>query len=67
MKIGFNAPVAGALSGPETLTRICVEGEAMGYDYAAFSDHVVIPIDIQARYPYSETRRVPDRRPRGPA
>ncbi|MBN9511252.1 MAG: TIGR03619 family F420-dependent LLM class oxidoreductase [Alphaproteobacteria bacterium] len=59
MRIGFNAPVAGSLSTPEALTRIAVEGEAMGYDYAAFSDHVVIPTDIQARYPYSDTGEFP--------
>ncbi len=59
MRIGFNAPIAGSLSTPEALTRIAVEGEAMGYDYAAFSDHVVIPTDIQARYPYSDTGEFP--------
>jgi len=59
MKIGFNAPVAGPLSDPDSLVRVCVEGEAMGFDYAAFSDHVVIPTDIQARYPYSETGEFP--------
>ena len=59
MQIGFNAPVAGPLSGPDNLTRICVEAEAMGFDYAAFSDHVIIPTDIQARYPYSATGEFP--------
>src|SRR6266851_3961420 len=59
MRIGFNAPTGGALAMPETLTRIAVEGEAMGFDYLSFSDHVVIPTDIQARYPYSETGEFP--------
>ena len=31
MQIGFNAPIAGPLSTPEALTRLAVEGEAMGY------------------------------------
>jgi probable F420-dependent oxidoreductase len=59
MQIGFNAPVGGPLAEPEALTRIAVEGEAMGFDYLAFSDHIVIPTDIQARYPYSDTGEFP--------
>ncbi|MCW5747725.1 MAG: LLM class F420-dependent oxidoreductase [Alphaproteobacteria bacterium] len=59
MQIGFNAPTAGPLSVPDALTRIVVEGEKMGYDYATFSDHVVIPTDIDAKYPYSSTGEFP--------
>ena len=59
MQIGFNAPTAGPLAVPENLTRLVVEGEAMGFDYATFSDHVVIPNDIHATYPYSATGEFP--------
>ena len=59
MKIGFNAPTAGPLADPGTLARICVGAEAMGFDYAAFSDHVVIPSASTSRYPYSETGEFP--------
>jgi probable F420-dependent oxidoreductase len=59
MQIGFNLPTAGPLAAPGPLTRIAVEGEAMGFDYLTFSDHIVIPSDIQARYPYSETGEFP--------
>ncbi len=59
MQIGFNAPIGGPLAEAEALTRIAVEGEAMGFDYLAFSDHLVIPTDIQARYPYSDTGEFP--------
>ena len=31
----------------------------MGFDYATFSDHVVIPTDIEAKYPYSSTGEFP--------
>ena len=31
----------------------------MGFDYATFSDHVVIPTDIQAKYPYSRRGEFP--------
>src|SRR4051794_9411947 len=59
MQIGFNAPTAGFLATPDVLARICVEGEAMGFEYATFSDHIVIPTSINARYPYSETGEFP--------
>jgi len=59
MKFGFNAPTQGPLSATEQLTRLVTEGEAMGFDYATFSDHVVIPTDIEARYPYSSSGEFP--------
>src|SRR5712671_5988712 len=61
MQFGFGAPVSGPLSKPDSLVRIVVEGEAMGYDYATISDHVVIPHDIEAKYPYSDTGEFPGR------
>jgi len=61
MQYGFGAPVSGALSRPDSLARIAADGEAMGYDYATISDHVVIPHDIEARYPYSDTGEFPGR------
>jgi probable F420-dependent oxidoreductase len=59
MKFGFNAPTAGPMAVVDQLTRLVVEGEAMGFDYATFSDHVVIPTDITAKYPYSSTGEFP--------
>src|SRR6185295_14134284 len=59
MKFGFNAPTAGHLAVPDALMRIVVEGEKMGFDYCTISDHVIIPRDIHARYPYSETGEFP--------
>ena len=51
MLIGFNAPTAGPLSAADNLAKIVVGAEAMGFDYATFSDHVVIPTAIAAEYP----------------
>ena len=59
MQIGFNLPLSGALASPPMLTRLAVEGEAIGFDYIALSDHIVEPLDIHARYPYSETGEFP--------
>src|SRR5262252_5209647 len=59
MQIGFNAPTAGPLSAADNLAKIVVGGEAMGFDYATFSDHVVIPTSIAAEYPYSASGEFP--------
>src|SRR5271169_3602763 len=61
MQFGFGAPVSGPLSTPDNLARIAAEGEAMGYDFTTISDHVVIPRDIEAKYPYSDTGEFPGR------
>ena len=61
MQFGFGAPVSGPLSGPKDLARIVTEGEAVGYDYCTISDHVAIPRDMEAKYPYSDTGEFPGR------
>src|ERR1044071_8185636 len=61
MQFGFGAPVSGPLSGPGDLARIVSGGEAIGYDYCTISDHVVIPRDMEAKYPYSDTGEFPGR------
>ena len=61
MQYGFSPPVSGPLSSPDNLARIAEAGERMGYDYACVSDHVVLPLSIEARYPYSDTGEFPGR------
>src|ERR1700731_527298 len=63
MLIGFNAPTAGPLSAADSLAKIVVGGEAMGFDYATFSDHIVIPTATAAEYPSRASGESP-RRPR---
>ena len=58
MQIGFNLPLSGALTSADAFTRMA-GGEAIGFDYIALSDHIVEPLDIHARYPYSETGEFP--------
>src|SRR5216683_3775289 len=61
MQYGFGAPVSGPLSGPKDLTRIVGEGERVGYDYCTISDHVMIPRELENKYPYSDTGEFPGR------
>lgn len=55
MQIGFNLPNSGPLSGVSDMTKIAVEGEALGFDYLTFTDHVVLPDTKVPGYPYSES------------
>ena len=59
MEYGFGAPVSGQTVGTGDLARITVEGEAIGYDYCTISDHVVIPREIEDKYPYCDTGEFP--------
>lgn len=55
MQIGFNLPISGPLSTPDTMIRLACEGEAMGYDYLTVTDHIVLPNLRVPGYPYSES------------
>jgi probable F420-dependent oxidoreductase len=55
MEIGFNLPISGPLSAPETMIRIAEEGETLGYDYLTLTDHIVLPNMQAPGYPYSES------------
>jgi probable F420-dependent oxidoreductase len=59
MQIGCSAPTSGPLTAPDSLTRIAAEAEALGYDYVTVSDQLVIPTDIESRYPYSSSGEFP--------
>jgi probable F420-dependent oxidoreductase len=55
MQLGFNLPISGPTSTPRDMSRVALEGEAMGYDYLTLTDHVVLPDMSVPGYPYSES------------
>src|SRR5712672_1424458 len=59
MQIGFNAPTTGPLIEPDSLVRIVTEGEALGFDYVTISDHIMVPRNLQSKYPYTGTGEFP--------
>jgi hypothetical protein len=67
MQIGFNLPISGPLSSPESMTRIAQQGEALGYDYLTLTDHLVLPNLRVPGYPYSESGRILRGGPGAPA
>jgi probable F420-dependent oxidoreductase len=59
MQIGCSVPTSGPLTDPDSIARIATEAEALGFDYVTVSDHIVIPADIESRYPYSDSGEFP--------
>ena len=59
MQIGFNAPTSGPLIEPDSLLRIITEGEALGFDYVTISDHIMVPRNLDSKYPYTDTGEFP--------
>jgi len=59
MQIGFNAPTSGPLIEPDSLTRIVTEGEALGFDYVTISDHIMVPRNLDSKYPYTDGGEFP--------
>ena len=59
MEIGFNAPTSGPLIAPDSLRKIIVEGEALGFDYVTISDHIMVPRNLDSKYPYTDTGEFP--------
>src|SRR4029453_5137134 len=44
---------------PDSLVRIVTEGEALGFDYVTISDHIMVPRNLQSKYPYTGTGEFP--------
>jgi probable F420-dependent oxidoreductase len=59
MQIGFNAPTSGPLIAPDSVVRIITEGEALGFDYTTVSDHIMVPRNLDSKYPYTDTGEFP--------
>ncbi len=53
MEYGFGIPTRGPTADPESILAIARHGEALGFDYIAIPDHIVVPTEIASTYPYS--------------
>jgi len=54
MLIGANLMTRGAGAGAAGIEAMARKTEAIGLDYIAVNDHVVVPRGIESRYPYSD-------------
>ncbi len=55
MRFGFNLPISGPMSEPDTMARLAQEGERIGFDYLTLTDHLILPDTSVPGYPYSES------------
>jgi probable F420-dependent oxidoreductase len=55
MEFGFSIPARGPLADSDSIAAIARRGEALGFEIISVSDHIVVPTEIDSRYPYSAT------------
>jgi probable F420-dependent oxidoreductase len=59
MRYGFYLPTRGATAAPEALETLIARGEALGFSSVVIADHVVFPVTIRSRYPYTVSGAFP--------
>ena len=53
MRFGFYLPTRGATAAPEALETLVERGESLGFSSVVIADHIVFPVTIQSKYPYT--------------
>ncbi len=53
MQFGVVLPNLGSIARPDVLCRLALRVEELGFDSLWVSDHVVLPVHLESRYPYS--------------
>ena len=59
MRYGFYLPTRGAGATPASLIRLVAAGEDLGFHSVVIADHIVFPVTIGSKYPYSLTGAFP--------
>src|SRR6266545_4689402 len=55
MRYGFYLPTRGPTATPEALETLVTRGEALGFASVMIADHLVFPVTIKSKYPYTVT------------
>ncbi len=53
MKYGHYLPTRGPLAEPNVLTELVRSGESIGFNTIVIADHIVFPVEIESKYPYT--------------
>ena len=61
MRFGFYLPTRGPLAEPDAITAIVRGGESMGYATIVIGDHIVFPVGVASKYPYTVEGAFPGR------
>jgi probable F420-dependent oxidoreductase len=59
MRYGFYLPTRGETATPEALEALVQRAEALGFSSVMIADHVVFPVAINSKYPYTVTGAFP--------
>jgi probable F420-dependent oxidoreductase len=59
MRYGFYLPTRGRTATPDGLEALLARGEALGFASVMIADHVVFPVTIEPKYPYTVSGTFP--------
>src|SRR5437870_8761182 len=59
MRYGFYLPTRGRSAEPDALETLVTRGEALGFHSTVIADHVVFPVTITSKYPYTVSGAFP--------
>lgn len=59
MRYGFYLPTRGETAAPDALEALVTRGEACGFSSAVIADHIVFPVTIESKYPYTVSGAFP--------
>ena len=59
MRYGFYLSTRGQTATPEALETLVARGEALGFSSVVIADHIVFPVTIRSKYPYTVSGAFP--------
>jgi len=59
MRYGFYLPTRGQTASPEALETLVTRAEALGFSSVVIADHIVFPVTITSKYPYTVSGAFP--------
>ena len=59
MRFGVHLVAAGAMIEGDSIARVAMRAEELGYDSLWVSDHIVFPAELSSPYPYSPDGKLP--------
>ncbi len=59
MRYGFYLPTRGQTASPESLETLVARAEALGFSSVVIADHIVFPVTIKSKYPYTVSGAFP--------
>ncbi|HXG21671.1 MAG TPA: LLM class F420-dependent oxidoreductase [Methylomirabilota bacterium] len=59
MKFALSGVGSGSTARPEVLVQVAQKAEALGFESVWIPEHLVVPVEITARYPYSADGKFP--------